>query len=61
MLALRRETAEAPSVIVSVVAAAFPLGVSIAGLNDAAVPGGSPETLNKIGLANPFALGVAVS
>ena len=60
MLVLRRETAEAPSVIVSVVVVAFPLGVSIAELNDAVVPVGSPETLNEIELGNPFAVGVAV-
>jgi hypothetical protein len=60
MLELRWETAETPSVIVNVVAVAFLLGVSIAGLNEAVAPDGSPETLNEIGLANPFAVGVAV-
>jgi hypothetical protein len=60
MLALRRETAAAPSVIVSVVAVAFPLGVSIAGLNDAVEPAGRPEILNEIELGNPFGVGVAV-
>jgi len=46
--------------MVNVVGVAFPLGVSIAGLNEAVAPAGSPETLNEIELANPFAVGVAV-
>ena len=29
-------------------------------MNDAEVPAGSPETLNEIEFANPFAVGVAV-
>jgi len=57
---LRPEIAELPSVIVNVVGVAFPLGVNIAGLNEAVAPAGSPETLNEIELANPFAVGVAV-
>jgi len=57
----RGEAAEAASVIVNVVAVTFPLGVSVAGLNEAVDPAGSPETLNEIELGNPFAVGVAVT
>ena len=56
----RTETAGAPSVIVNVVDAAFPLGISVVGLNEAMTPAGSPEMLNEIELGNPFAVGVAV-
>ena len=46
--------------MVSIVGFATPLSVSIAGLNDAVAPAGSPETLNETGFVNPFAVGVAV-
>ena len=60
MLALRLETADPPSAIISVVDVAFPFGVSITGLNVAMEPAGRPEILNDMGLGNPFAVGVAV-
>lgn len=60
LAAALRETAEVRSVIVKVVGVALPLGVNIAGLNEAVAPAGSPETANKIELGNPFAVGVAV-
>jgi hypothetical protein len=53
-------TAEDPFDIVNIVGFATPLGVSIAGLNDAVAPAGKPDTLNEIELVNPFAVGVAV-
>ena len=55
-----RDAVEGPLVTVSVVTVVLPLGVSIAGLNDAVVPAGSPEMLKEIGLGKPFAVGVTV-
>lgn len=55
-----REAVEDPFVSVRVVIVALLLGVSIAGLNDAVVPAGSPEMLKEIGLGKPFVVGVTV-
>lgn len=55
-----REAVDDPLVSVSVVTLEVSLGVSIAGLNDAVVPAGSPEMLKEIGLGKPFAVGVTV-
>jgi hypothetical protein len=60
VLAFLWEAVEDPLVSVKDVIAAAPFGVSIAGLNDAVVPAGSPDTLKEIGLGKPFAVGVTV-
>lgn len=60
ILAFLLEAVDPPSVIVSIVGVAFPFGVSIVGLNEPVKSVGTPETLNRIELENPFAVGVAV-